>query len=342
MSPTSDFLGLQRRPRRLRRTEAVRRLARETRLTPDRLVLPQFIVGGEGKSEAIGAMPGRFRLSIDRTIAECEEAMNLGIRCFAIFPAIEASLKTPDAREALNPGNLDCVTVRAIKKAIPEACVITDIALDPFSSLGHDGLISEKGEVLNDETCEVLAKMAVLHAQAGADIVAPSDMMDGRVDAIRTALDDEGFTNTAILAYTAKYASAFYGPFREALDSAPVDAPNVPRDKQTYQMDPANVREASIEAMLDEEEGADILMVKPALPYLDVISVLRAQSALPIAAYHVSGEYAMIKAAAERGWLDERRCMTESLTAIARAGADVILTYAALDYARWWRESWSY
>jgi len=341
MSSTSDFLGLQRRPRRLRRTEAIRRLTRETRLTPDRLVLPQFIVGGEGKCEAIDAMPGRSRLSIDRTIAECEEAMNLGIRCFAIFPAIEASLKTPDAREALNPENLDCVTVRAIKKALPEACVITDIALDPFSSLGHDGLISEKGEVLNDESCEVLAKMAVLHAQAGADIVAPSDMMDGRVDAIRTALDDEGFTNTAILAYTAKYASAFYGPFREALDSAPVDAPNVPKDKQTYQMDPANVREASIEAMLDEEEGADIMMVKPALPYLDVISLLRAQSSLPIAAYHVSGEYAMIKAAAERGWLDERRCMTESLTSIARAGADVILTYAALDYARWWRESWS-
>lgn len=340
MSLTSDFGQLQRRPRRLRRTDAIRRLVRETRLTPDRLVLPQFVTGGEGRSEVIDAMPGRFRLSIDRTIAECEEAMNLGIRCFAIFPAIDPSLKTPDACEALNPENLDCVTARAIKRAIPEACVITDIALDPFSSLGHDGLVSDKGEVLNDETCEVLAKMAVLHAQAGADIVAPSDMMDGRVDAIRTALDDAGYTNTAILAYTAKYASAFYGPFREALNSAPVDAPNVPKDKQTYQMDPANVREASVEAMLDEEEGADIMMVKPALPYLDVIALLRAQSALPIAAYHVSGEYAMIKAAAERGWLDERKCMTEALTAIARAGADVIFTYAALEYARWWRKSW--
>ncbi len=340
MTQSSNLPRPYRRPRRLRRTDAIRRMVRETRLTPDRLVLPQFVIGGSDVSESIDAMPGRCRLSIDRTIGECERAMELGVRAFAIFPAIDPALKKPDAREALNPENLDCATVRAIKKALPEACVVTDIALDPFSSLGHDGLVSDKGVILNDETCEVLARMAVLHADAGADIVAPSDMMDGRVAAIRAALDDAGHTDTAILSYTAKYASAFYGPFREALGSAPVDAPNVPKDKQTYQMDPANAREASIEAMLDQAEGADIMMVKPALPYLDIIARLRAETDLPIAAYHVSGEYAMVKAAAQRGWLDERKCMSETLIAIARAGADIIFTYAALDYARWWRESW--
>jgi porphobilinogen synthase len=257
----------------------------------------------------------------------------------SLFPAIDPSLKTNDAREAVNPENLLCKAVRALKKELPESCVITDIALDPYSSLGHDGLISDSGEVLNDETVEVLAKMGVVHGEAGADIVAPSDMMDGRVGAIRAALDEAGFQKVAILAYTAKYASSFYGPFREALDSAPVDAPNVPKDKKTYQMDPANAREALVEAMLDEAEGADMLMVKPALPYLDVIARLRAETDLPVAAYNVSGEYAMIKAAAANGWLDEQACMTEALTAIARAGADVILTYGALDYARWWRQS---
>jgi porphobilinogen synthase len=311
----------------------------ETRLTPDRLVLPQFIMEGRDRSEVISAMPGRFRLSIDRTIAECREAMKLGVHAFALFPLIDPAKKTNDAREALNPENLLCRAVRAIKEGCPDACVITDVALDPYSSVGHDGLVSDDGVVLNDETVEVLAKMAVVHAKAGADIVAPSDMMDGRVAAMRQALDQARFTDTAILSYTAKYASSFYGPFREALDSAPVEAPNVPRDKKTYQMNPANAREADVEAMLDEAEGADILMVKPALPYLDVIARLRAQTSLPIAAYHVSGEYAMIKAAAKNGWLDERRAMTETLTAIARAGADIILTYAALDYARWQRDS---
>jgi porphobilinogen synthase len=307
----------------------------ETRLTPDRLVLPQFIIEGRDRSEVISAMPGRFRLSIDRTITECREALKLGVHAFALFPLTDPAKKTNDAREALNPENLLCRAVRAIKEGCPDACVITDVALDPYSSVGHDGLVSDDGVVLNDETVEVLAKMAVVHAKAGADIVAPSDMMDGRVAAMRQALDQARFTDTAILSYTAKYASSFYGPFREALDSAPVEAPNVPRDKKTYQMNPANAREADIEAMLDEAEGADILMVKPALPYLDVIARLRAQTSLPIAAYHVSGEYAMIKAAAKNGWLDERRAMTETLTAIARAGADIILTYAALDYARW-------
>ncbi|MBU0716693.1 MAG: porphobilinogen synthase [Planctomycetes bacterium] len=341
MSRISNWPRPNRRPRRLRRTEAIRGLVRETRLTPDRLILPQFIVPGRGVSEAISAMPGRSRLSIDRTIAECAQARALGVTAFALFPAIDSTLKTANAAEALNPENLLCTAIREIKRAVPQACVITDIALDPYSSMGHDGLISAAGVVLNDETCAILAQMAVLHASVGADIVAPSDMMDGRVAAIRTALDDAGHTETAILSYTAKYASAFYGPFREALDSAPVDAPNVPKDKKTYQMDPANAREATVEALLDQAEGADMLMVKPGLPYLDIIARVRAATNLPVAAYQVSGEYAMIKAAAQNGWLDERAGMTEALTAIARAGADMILTYAALDYARWWRESWA-
>jgi len=311
----------------------------ETRLTPDRLVLPQFIIDGDKRTEPIDAMPGRSRQTIDRTVAECRQAMELGVNAFAVFPAVDPSLKTADARDAVNPDNLCCRTVHAIRESCPQACIITDIALDPYSSLGHDGLVSDRGIVLNDETVEVLAQMAVIHARAGVDIVAPSDMMDGRVGAIRAALDESGFTDVGILSYTAKYASSFYGPFREALDSAPVDAPNVPKDKKTYQMNPANAREAITEAMLDEAEGADIMMVKPALPYLDIIARLRERTTLPIAAYHVSGEYAMVKAAGRLGWLDERACMTESLLGIARAGADVIFTYAALDYARWWRES---
>ena len=328
-----------RRPRRLRRSEVIRRLVCETRLTPDRLVLPQFVIEGDNRSEPIGAMPGRMRLSIERTIAECKEAMAMDVRAFALFPAVNPALRTKDGREALNSENLLCRAVRAIKDACPEACVITDVGLDPYSSLGHDGIVSAEGVVLNDESVAILAEMAVVHANAGADIVAPSDMMDGRVAAIRQALDEAGHTETAILSYTAKYASSFYGPFRQALESAPVEAANVPRDKKTYQMDPANAREAIVEAMLDEAEGADILMVKPALPYLDIIARLRDRTHLPIAAYHVSGEDAMIKAAARNGWLDERDCMTESLIAIARAGADMIFTYAALDYARWRRES---
>jgi len=284
-------------------------------------------------------MPGRARLSIDRTIDEIRCAMDLGVGAFALFPHVEASRKSPDGAEALNEDNLLCRAVRQIKETCRDACIITDIALDPYSSVGHDGLVDEKGVVRNDETVAILAQMAVVHARAGADMVAPSDMMDGRVTAIRSTLDSASHTDTAILSYTAKYASAFYGPFRDALDSAPVDAPNVPKDKKTYQMDPANSREAIVEAMLDEAEGADILMVKPGLPYLDIIAALRQRTQLPIAAYHVSGEYAMIKAAAKMGWLDEKECMCESLTALARAGADMIFTYAALDYARWWRES---
>jgi porphobilinogen synthase len=328
-----------RRPRRLRQSPALRGLVRETRLTPDRLVLPLFLTDGHNQAVPIASMPGQARLSIDRAAALCAAALKLGVQSFALFPAIDPRKKTPGAEEAVNPGNLLCRALRSLKEAVPQACLITDVALDPYNSLGHDGLVSARGEIVNDQTVDVLAAMSVLHARCGADVVAPSDMMDGRVAAIRTALDRAGHENVAIISYTAKYASAFYGPFREALDSAPVDAPNVPKDKATYQMDPANAREAAIEAALDEAEGADILMVKPALPYLDIIARLRSLTHLPIAAYHVSGEYAMIHAAAQLGWLDLRACMTESLTAIARAGADVIFTYAALDYARWWRES---
>lgn len=339
MTASDDLPRPLLRPRRLRRTEAIRALVRETRLTPDRLVLPQFIVEGDGVNEPISAMPGRSRLSIDLTIAECRQAMKLGVNAFALFPAIDASLKTPDATLAADPDNLLCRAVRQLKESCPGCCIITDVALDPYSSVGHDGLVDQDGTILNDETVAILARMAVVHAECGADIVAPSDMMDGRVAGIRYALDERGHTDTAVLSYTAKYASAFYGPFREALDSAPVDAPNVPGDKKTYQMDPCNAREAMLEAMLDEAEGADMMMVKPALPYLDVITRLRERTTLPLAAYHVSGEYAMVKAAAKLGWLDERQCMTEALISIARAGADVIFTYAALDYARWWHES---
>jgi porphobilinogen synthase len=263
--------------------------------------------------------------------------MSLGIRGVCLFPALEARLKTRDGREGLREDNLLVRCVRAIKAAFPELCVMTDVALDPYNSDGHDGVV-RSGRIVNDETVDLLAKMAVLHARAGADVVAPSDMMDGRVGAIRDALDGAGHHETLILSYTAKYASAFYGPFRQALDSAPADAADVPRDKKTYQMDPANGREALIEARLDEAEGADILMVKPGTLYLDVIARLHAATALPIAAYHVSGEYAMLKAAAARGWLDERACLSEALVSLARAGADVIFTYGAMEYARWWRE----
>ena len=338
---TTDHDGYSRpnrRPRRLRRNAVVRGWCRETQLTPAHLVYPLFLIDGKSRLESIASMPGQARLSIDMAIEKIKNAMSLGVGAFDLFPAIDPSIKTDDAVEAVNPDNLLCRAIREIKKAVPDAYVITDIALDPYSSLGHDGLVVD-GEIVNDATVDLLAQMSIVHAEAGADMVAPSDMMDGRVRAIREALDFAGHDQVAILSYTAKYASSFYGPFREALDSAPVNAPNVPKDKRTYQMDPANSREAMVEAMLDEEEGADVLMVKPGLPYLDVIARLRMATDLPIAAYHVSGEYAMLKAAAANGWLEDKPCTIEILTAMARAGADVIFTYAALDYARWWRES---
>jgi porphobilinogen synthase len=310
---------------------------RETRLSPERLVLPIFLAEGSGR-EPIASLPGHSRQGIDEALRDCETALELGVRSVVLFPKVDAALKTSDAREALNPQNLSARAVRVIKKSFPQLCVITDVALDPYNSDGHDGIVDARGRIANDHTVEALAKMAVLHAQCGADVVAPSDMMDGRVAAIRSALDSAGFEDTLILSYTAKYASALYGPFRDALDSAPAERPNVPRNKRTYQMDPANAREAHLEAELDIAEGADILMVKPALSYLDIIARLRATTDLPIAAYHVSGEYSMVKAAAERGWLDARATLTEHLLSVARAGADIIFTYAALEYARWWRE----
>jgi len=330
----SVTLSLIERPRRLRRTEAIRRMVRETRLSVDQLVAPLFVVEGHGVRQEVPSMPGQYRLSIDELVREARELHALGIPAVALFPALDESLKTPDGREALNPDGLYPRAIRAVKEAVPELLVITDVALDPYSSDGHDGIVRD-GRILNDETVEILARMAVVQAQAGADIVAPSDMMDGRVGAIRQALDEAGFTEVAILSYTAKYASAFYGPFRDALDSAPRHRPGVPPDKKTYQMDPANAREALRELRLDLEEGADMVMVKPALPYLDVIYRVKQAADVPVAAYHVSGEYAMLKAAALNGWLDEKAAVLEALTAIARAGADVILTYFAKQVAQW-------
>ena len=330
----SVTLSLIERPRRLRRTEAIRRMVRETRLSVDRLVAPLFVVEGHGMCQEVPSMPGQYRLSIDELVREVRELHALGIPAVALFPALDESLKTPDGREALNPDGLYPRAIRAVKEAVPELLVITDVALDPYSSDGHDGIVRD-GRILNDETVEILARMAVVQAQAGADIVAPSDMMDGRVGAIRQALDEAGFTEVAILSYTAKYASAFYGPFRDALDSAPRHRPGVPPDKKTYQMDPANAREALRELRLDLEEGADMVMVKPALPYLDVIYRVRQAADVPVAAYQVSGEYAMLKAAALNGWLDEKAAVLEALTAICRAGADVILTYFAKQVAQW-------
>lgn len=309
-------------------------MARETRLSVDNLVQPLFIVDGEGVRQEIPSMPGQYRLSIDELVRECEALHALGIPAVDLFPKIDDALKTPGGEESLNPDGLYLCAIRAVKQAVPDLLVITDVALDPYSSDGHDGLVRD-GEIVNDASVELLARMAVAHAEAGADIIAPSDMMDGRVAALRDALDEAGFTQTAILSYTAKYASAFYGPFRDALDSAPRARAGIPTDKKTYQMDPANVREALRELALDLEEGADMVMVKPAVAYLDVIHRVREISDVPVAAYHVSGEYAMIQAAARNGWLDERAVAVETLTAIRRAGADIILTYFARKMAEW-------
>ena len=322
------------RPRRLRRTENIRRIARETRLSADHLVAPLFVRKGTGQREAIESMPGQHRLSIDRLVEEGRMLNELGVPAVALFPVIPEDRKDETASAAMDPEGLYPAAVRALKEAVPDLLVITDVALDPYSSAGHDGIVRD-GRILNDATVEISARMAATHAEAGADVIAPSDMMDGRVRAIRDALDRAGHAGVALLAYTAKYASAFYGPFRDALDSAPRQLENVPADKKTYQMDPANAREALRELELDLEEGADMVMVKPALPYLDVIHRVRQNANVPVAAYHVSGEYAMVKAAAQNGWLDERAAATEALLSIRRAGADVILTYFARQMAEW-------
>jgi porphobilinogen synthase len=320
-------MDIRHRPRRNRRTPALRNMIAETALSADQLIFPLFLCEGKEQKIAIKSMPGQFRLSADNLLKEIAECQALGIHSFALFPAVSDSLKTSQAEESFNSKGLLPSTVKMIKDKFPDSCIITDVALDPYSSDGHDGLVKD-GKILNDETIEILVKMAIAQARAGADMVAPSDMMDGRIGEIRKALDSEGFTDTGILAYSAKYASSFYGPFRDALDSAPKFG-----DKKTYQMDPRNSREALLEAELDVQEGADIIMVKPALAYLDVIQLLKQNFSTPIAAYNVSGEYAMIKAAAQYGWLDGEKAMMESLVAIRRAGADVILTYFAKEAA---------
>lgn len=300
---------------------------RETHLAPQHLVLPLF-VHGEERPQPIASMPRQARLGIADLVAKAHEAWELGVQAVALFPALPDSLKDPRGQESLNPEGLLQRAVRALKTELPDLLVITDVALDPYSSDGHDGVVID-GRIDNDATLPLLAGMAVNQARAGADVVAPSDMMDGRVGVIRRALDEAGFPNVGICSYAVKYASAFYGPFRDALDSAPRAG-----DKKTYQMDPANRREALRELELDEAEGADWVMVKPGLPYLDVVRLVRESTSLPVAVYHVSGEYAMLCAAAERGWLDYDRCLLEALVAFRRAGADIIFTYAALDAAR--------
>ncbi|MBW8888205.1 MAG: porphobilinogen synthase [Fibrobacteres bacterium] len=316
------------RPRRNRRTASIRAMVRETELAPSHFILPLFVQEGKDQRTPIRSMPGVERLSRDLIIKEAKRALSLGIGSVALFPVIAEAKKDAKASISASDTGLLQETVRDLKQSVPEITVITDVAMDPYSTDGHDGLVRD-GRILNDETLPILAAMALAQARAGADIVAPSDMMDGRVGYLRRALDEAGFTEVGILAYTAKYASSFYGPFREALDSAPKHG-----DKKTYQMDPANRREALIEAELDVREGADMVMVKPALPYLDVIAALKAAVNVPIAAYHVSGEYAMIKAAGQLGWLDAEAAMLESLLCIRRAGADAILTYAAMEIAQ--------
>lgn len=324
------------RMRRMRRDDFSRRLMRESRLSADDLIYPVFVLEGEGQREPVASMPGVERLSIDLLVAEAETLLALGIPAVALFPVTPVEKKSDDACEAWNPDGLAQRAVRALKQACPQLGVITDVALDPFTSHGQDGLIDASGYVLNDETIEVLVKQALSHAAAGADVVAPSDMMDGRIGAIRSALEQEGHRNTRILAYAAKYASAFYGPFRDAVGSA---ANLGGGNKYSYQMDPANSDEALWEVSLDLEEGADMVMVKPGMPYLDIVRRVKDQFGAPTFAYQVSGEYAMLMAAAQNGWLDEKAVVLESLLAFKRAGADGILTYFAKRAAQWLAEA---
>ncbi|GAA5158025.1 porphobilinogen synthase [Viridibacterium curvum] len=335
MSATSRFVSSHfpdTRMRRMRRDDFSRRLMQEHRLSADDLILPVFVLDGSGREEAVASMPGVSRRSIDGTLKIAERALALGIPALALFPVIDTSLKTADAAEAWNPEGLVPRTVQALKSHFPELGVITDVALDPYTSHGQDGLIDDTGYVLNDETLAALEKQALCHAAAGADVVAPSDMMDGRVGRLRAALESGGHIHTRILAYSAKYASAFYGPFRDAVGSAG----NLGKgNKKSYQMDPANSDEAVREVALDIAEGADMVMVKPGMPYLDIVRRVKSELAVPTFVYQVSGEYAMLKAAAANGWLDERACVLESLLAFKRAGADGVLSYFALEAAQW-------
>ena len=317
-----------RRPRRNRKSETIRSMVEETSVTTNDLIYPLFLLDGSSQKVEVNSMPGIFRMSVDLMLKEIEECMNVGIRAFDVFPAVEEQYKDKTATRSYDPNFFYLKALKAIKKNFPEACIMTDVAMDPYSSDGHDGLVKD-GKILNDETLEILGRMALAQAETGIDILGPSDMMDGRVGHIRNLLDQNGFTDVSIMSYTAKYTSGFYNPFREALDSAPKFG-----DKKTYQMNPANRNEALLEAQLDTDEGADFLMVKPALAYLDVIRLLKDNSYLPIAAYNVSGEYSMVKAAAQKGWLDGDRVMNEILLSIKRAGADVILTYFAKAFAQ--------
>ena len=324
MSPSKNT----RRPRRNRKSEAIRSMVEETTVTTNDLIYPLFLLDGSSQKVEVNSMPGIFRMSGELMLKEIEECMKVGIRAFDIFPAVEEQYKDKTATKSYDPNFFYLKALRAIKKNFPEACIMTDVAMDPYSADGHDGLVKD-GKILNDETLEILGRMALAQAETGIDILGPSDMMDGRVGHIRNLLDQNGFTDVSIMSYTAKYTSGFYNPFREALDSAPKFG-----DKKTYQMNPANRNEALLEAQLDTDEGADFLMVKPALAYLDVIRLLKDNSYLPIAAYNVSGEYSMVKAAAQKGWLDGDRVMNEILLSIKRAGADVILTYFAKAFAQ--------
>ena len=329
-----DFIGRfpAKRMRRMRRDDFSRRLARETRLTPDDFIYPVFVHGGDRLETPVPSLPGVSRKSIDLLLRDAERCVQAGIPAIALFPVVPAEQKSDDAAGAWDEAGLVPRAARALKQHFPQLGVVTDIALDPYTRHGQDGLIDPTGYVMNDETVVALAKQALCHAAAGVDVIAPSDMMDGRIGALRSALDGGGFVHTRILAYSAKYASSFYGPFREAVGSA---ANLAGGDKYTYQIDPANSDEALWEAYLDVEEGADMLMVKPGLPYLDILRRIKDAFGMPTAVYQVSGEYAMLKAAAQAGWLDERACVLEALTSMKRAGADAILTYFALDAADW-------
>ena len=320
------------RNRRLRTNASIRALVQENTLTTNDLVMPIFVMEGQNKQEAISSMPGIFRRSLDLTVKECEELFSLGVKAINLYMKVSENLKDNTGKESWNPNGLMQNTIKAIKDAVPGMIVMPDVALDPYSIYGHDGIIT-KGKVDNDQTNDALTKMSISLAEAGADIMAPSDMMDGRVASIRLGLEENGFTDVGILSYAAKYASSFYGPFRNALDSAPVDNQDIPKDKKTYQMDFHNSREAMDEVMKDIDEGADIIMIKPGIPYLDIVAKIRQAIDLPIAVYNVSGEYAMLKAAAQNGWLDNDKAIIESLTCIKRAGADMIFTYAAKEAA---------
>ena len=317
-----------RRNRRLRTNESIRSLVRETVISPNDFIVPLFIVEGKNVKEEITSMPGYFRYSLDLIEKEVKKLWDLGLKSVLLFVKVPEKLKDNAGKEAVNPEGLMQRAIKTVKNAVPEMLVMTDVALDPYSQYGHDGIIDE-GKILNDDTTAMLSEMALSHAKAGADFVAPSDMMDGRIFEIRSLLEDEGYHDTGIMSYSAKYASAFYGPFRDALDSAPVDAENIPKDKKTYQMDPANREEAIRETLMDIEEGADIVMVKPGLCYLDIVRDIKNAVKVPVSVYQVSGEYAMIKAASEKGWLDHDAVMLEQLTAIKRAGADMIASYFA-------------